>query len=556
MPLPRLTQQYIRLYQLLGATTALTSLQTLADGLHCTRRHMRNLLRQMQAQGWIDWQAQPGRGGRSRLALLRSIDSLQRERAEHLLAQGRIVQAADLIDGREALSALLLSRLGQRWEQGRQVLTVPYYRPLLDLHPALPLRRTERHLASQIFNGLTRHHDEKGEIEGDLAHHWQQASPLVWHFHLRPAVRWHDGSLLTVEQVVEALQRLPALPLYRHWRAVRALSPRSLAIELAEPDPWLPWLLADPCAMITPPAVSSCPLGTGPYRVLDNDRYQLRLQAFDDYFGYRALLDAVDILIVPDWADGVALHERRSACELQVRDQTGTASPASDEMVCEQGCHFLLFDSRSPRMRSPALRQWLNRELALMNLIADLPPPVRRYCTQASGLLPRWFHTPPVDAAETPPAGTTLRMAYHADQPDYPLVMEVMARRLAAFGVTLTSHCVSYADWDQGRGDFDLWQGSVNFSGNPDYTVAAWLLGTPLVWHCLGGEAALPLSAWHAAWRRQEMTAQQLAAEVVRHGWLLPLFHHWFRLQGSHRMQGVRLNSLGWFDFKSAWLVP
>ncbi|TDR80213.1 HTH-type transcriptional regulator SgrR [Paludibacterium purpuratum] len=553
MPQPRLTQQYTRLRQAMPEPSVQTSLQTLADTLHCTRRHMRNLLQQMQTHGWIDWQATPGRGGRSRLTFLRSVDSLQRERAEHLLTQGRIDQAVDLIDDRDALSALLLSRLGQRWEQGRQVLTVPYYRQLPDLQPGQPLRRTERHLASQIFNGLLRHNEEKGEIEADLAHHWRQVSPTEWHFHLRPAVRWHDGTLLTVEQVVASLQRLRRWPLYRHWRGVRALSPRSLAIDLAEPDAWLPWLVADANAMIVRESLSSLPIGTGPYRVLANDRYQLRLQAFDDYFGYRAQLDEVDILIVPDLA-GDALHERRSSCELQVLVQSGTDNLAPDEMVSEQGCHFLLFDARSSRMRSPALRQWLSRELAPQNLIADLSPAVRRYWTPATSLLPQWFHTPPPAAVGTQEHGLTLRLAYHADQPDYPLVVDAMARRLAERGVLLECHCISYADWDQGLGDFDLWQGSINFSGNPDYAVSAWLLGTPLVRHCLDSSSALPVTQWHAAWRSGEMTAQQLAAEVVRQGWLLPLFHHWFRLQGSQRMQGVRLNSLGWFDFKSAWL--
>jgi SgrR family transcriptional regulator len=216
----------------------------------------------------------------------------------------------------------------------------------------------------------------------------------------------------------------------------------------------------------------------------------------------------------------------------------------------------VLFDARSERMRSPALRQWLSRELAPLNLISDLAPSVRRYWTPATSLLPQWFHTPLPDAARAPDGELTLRVAYHAEQPDYPLVVGAMAQRLAERGVRLQASCVSYADWDRGAGEFDLWQGSVNFSGNPDYAVAAWLLGTPLLRHGLSGGDTLPLADWHAAWRRGDMTAQQLAAEIVQRGWLLPLFHHWFRLQGSSRMQGVRLNSLGWFDFKSAWLVP
>ncbi|WP_215780674.1 HTH-type transcriptional regulator SgrR [Paludibacterium sp. B53371] len=558
----RLSQQYQRLYQAHGGQTVQTTLQQLADTLHCTRRHMRNLLALMQAQGWIEWQSRAGRGGRSQLVFCHTPDQLQRERAGQLLAQGRLEQAVDLLEDRDALSSLLLSRLGQRWEQGRQVLTVPYYRPLHHLLPGTPLRRTERHLAGQLFSGLTRLNEEKGEIEADLAHHWYAHTPLEWHFHLRPSVQWHDGSRLEIGQVVAALQRLMTQPLFRHWRAVRILSPRCLAIELHEPDGWLPWLLADASAMIVPPEASTrpdfarLPVGTGPYRVQINDNYQLKLQAFDDYFGYRALLDEVDILIVPDLIDGSALHERRSSCELKVQVKAGDASQARDEMVCEQGCHFLLFDGRSARMHSAPLRQWLSQELTPLGLIAGLTPEVRRYWTPAAGLLPQWFHGQMAQTATPPQPTLTLRLAYHAEQPDYPIVADLMQQRLAAQGVQLECHCLPYDAWDQGEGEFDLWLGSINFAGNPEYAVAAWLLGTPLLRHGLEAAGTLPLASWHSAWRRGEVTAQALAAEVVQSGWLLPLFHHWFRLQGSHQMQGVRLNSLGWFDFKSAWLAP
>ncbi|PUY22463.1 transcriptional regulator SgrR, partial [Cronobacter sakazakii] len=37
---------------------------------------------------------------------------------------------------------------------------------------------------------------------------------------------------------------------------------------------------------------------------------------------------------------------------------------------------------------------------------------------------------------------------------------------------------------------------------------------------------------------------------------ILPLIHHWLMLQGQRSMRGVRMNTLGWFDFKSAWFAP
>ncbi|XNM50770.1 hypothetical protein ACLK2D_00380 [Escherichia coli] len=34
------------------------------------------------------------------------------------------------------------------------------------------------------------------------------------------------------------------------------------------------------------------------------------------------------------------------------------------------------------------------------------------------------------------------------------------------------------------------------------------------------------------------------------------LSHHWLIIQGQRSMRGLRMNTLGWFDFKSAWFAP
>ncbi len=48
----------------------------------------------------------------------------------------------------------------------------------------------------------------------------------------------------------------------------------------------------------------------------------------------------------------------------------------------------------------------------------------------------------------------------------------------------------------------------------------------------------MPLAEW---------SKHLLDADVLH-----PLFHHWLLLEGQRSMRGVRLNTLGWFDFKSA----
>lgn len=96
----------------------------------------------------------------------------------------------------------------------------------------------------------------------------------------------------------------------------------------------------------------------------------------------------------------------------------------------------------------------------------------------------------------------------------------------------------------------------MNFAAPSLWSVGTWLLGNPLLRRSIsGGDIAL-LQHWHQAWRCEQLDSEHLMAEVIGAGWLQPLFHHWLRLQGPAQARGIRLNNLGWFDFKSAWLAP
>jgi len=553
MATSRLMQQYLSLYQALDGKTTSTTLQALSEQLFCTRRHMRNLLGEMQEQGWINWLSRSGRGGRSTLSFLCAAEALQRERALSLLARGKFEQAVGLLDTEpDELAEFLISRLGQRWEHGRQVLTVPYYRPLPDLVPTALQRRSERHLVRQIFNGLTTLNEEKEEIEPDLAHNWTEQDQQVWQFHLRPSVRWHDGKRLSMRDIEASLTRLRALPLFNHLHEIQVSQTRCLTITLAEPDQWFPWLLAEPYAAILPAdfdqrnGFSALPVGTGPFRVLANDDFRLTLQAFDDYFAYRALIDEVNILIVPslgrlDTAGTMNIHAGQ--------DPTNAGS----ELLPEQGGYFLWCDGRHAPMRDAAVRHFLGSALASLEVLHAIPPLVRPYWTPAHSILPGWHHATTELASHTtlPPGLKVLRVAYPELQPDYETIATALRSCLAAHGIALETQALPYADWASGNGEFELWLGSTVFATRVDFAVPAWLLGSQLAQRCLPD---LPLTQWLSQWRRGQLDTKAMIASTVTQHWLLPLAHTWFHLKGAQRHPGVRLNNLGWVDFKSAWL--
>src|SRR5688572_6278389 len=58
----------------------------------------------------------------------------------------------------------------------------------------------------QVYEALVRK-GKRMEIVPRLAERWTQVSATVWRFHLRPGVKWHDGSAFTAEDVVFSLKR-------------------------------------------------------------------------------------------------------------------------------------------------------------------------------------------------------------------------------------------------------------------------------------------------------------------------------------------------------------
>lgn len=201
------------------------------------------------------------------------------------------------------LAQVIESYLGIQQREGLQVVRLPYYRPLTVLNPKTQFRRSEQHIISQIFSGLTRL-DENENLMPDLAHTWEMVSPTHWKFYLRPSVRFHNGDLLTTDSVIESLLCLKQKQLFSHIEDVTSSERLEIDITLNRPDYRLPLLLAESCAKILLPEsergdnYDQFPIGTGPYKVTQNDDKRLILQAFEGYFGFRALLDSIEIWVI------------------------------------------------------------------------------------------------------------------------------------------------------------------------------------------------------------------------------------------------------------------
>ncbi|MDU1747739.1 MAG: HTH-type transcriptional regulator SgrR [Klebsiella aerogenes] len=543
MPSSRLQQQFIRLWQCCDGRSQQTTLNELAEMLSCSRRHMRTLLNLMEARGWLAWESEAGRGKRSRLTFLYTGLALQQQRAEDLLEQDRIDQLVQLVGDKTAVRQMLISHLGRSFRQGRHILRVLYYRPMKNLLPGSALRRSETHIARQIFSALTRVNEENGELEADIAHHWQQISPNHWRFFLRPGIHFHHGRELEMDDVIFSLQRSSELPLFSHIERIVSPTAWTLDIHLSQPDRWLPWLLGQVPAMALPQEwrtmenFSSMPIGTGPYAVARNNQNQLKIHAFEEYFGYRALIDEVNVWVLPEISE-----EPNGGLTLQ----GNTESEKAVESRLEEGCYYLLFDSRSPLGGNDDVRRWLSYLFQPANLLYHAGEHYQGNWFPAYGLLPRWHHARS-HACEKPAGLESVTLTYYRDHVEHRVIGGIMRALLAEHQVRLNIQELEYDDWHRGETVSDIWLNSVNFTLPIDFSLFAYLYEVPLMHHCI------PID-WEAdanRWRAGEFNPATWSQQLLEKQHIVPLIHHWLMIQGQRSMRGVRMNTLGWFDFKS-----
>lgn len=558
----RLKIQFQRLYSHFSGEDCETNLQDIAEVLFCTRRNVRMVINKMVEKGWIDWQPAVGRGKQSKLVFHSSDSELQYMHARKLVAEGKLEPALEVLENNaDKLAQLIQEQLGHTTAQGKQIVRLPYYRAFSNLNPLCPLRRSEQHLARQIFNGLTRINEEKEEVEGDLAHHWESLSPRHWRFYIRPAVRFHDGKLLDSQDIITTLEQVKKQRLFKHIQTVDSPFPNTIDIYLRSDDYRLPELLSNVSAVIQPADAEHerdnelFPIGTGPYRVIQNDKQRFKLEAFDHYFGMRALIDVVDIWMLSEVA----------SCYLQPAADSSQLSgvSVSTRLKLDEGCNYLLFNRMTGLANN---EQWLAYFRCRLTPLNVLPLLEKNEIgdfrlTNAYGILPGWAHMPLMTEKTSVPARRNVTLAFAEQHPVYPHIASAMRKLLAEDGLKLKVLELSTMEILSGKhaDKIDIWLGGMSLSNYRDDAILSWFYNFDHIARAMPEAEFDEIERSVAHWRADiamDSPCQSIGAKLVQSGQILPLFHNWLGVDDTGVIQGMQSNSMGWFDFKSVWMKP
>jgi len=176
------------------------------------------------------------------------------------------------------------------------------------------------------FNGLI-DYDEKGNIIPGIATSWEISKDgLIYTFQLRQDVKWHDGEVLTAEDVKFSYEKIldPKLASrfnlpFQSVKDVQVLSPSTVVITLKHPDPvflghlWVGiipkhiWEKED----FAQSQYNVKPVGSGPWKLKTWARGDhMIFEANPGYFLGRPYLDRIIVKVIPDATVAFAALEK------------------------------------------------------------------------------------------------------------------------------------------------------------------------------------------------------------------------------------------------------
>ncbi|WP_394244284.1 SgrR family transcriptional regulator [Vibrio astriarenae] len=559
MSSPRLRVQFETLFEHFDGQNAQVRIEDITEILFCTRRNARIVLNKMDEEGWIEWHPAPGRGKLSQLNFKRSRSEVSQNMALRYLEEGKIEHALGAMNNDSAkLAQVIEGYLGVQHSEGEQVIRLPYYRPLSMLNPRMPMRRSEQHIAHQIFSGLTKL-DEKEQLTADLAHTWEMIDERVWRFYLRPHVRFHNGTVLTVNHVIESLEDLNQRPLFETIERVESPSPLVVDVFMVTPDARLPLLLAETCAKILPTKEERSdnfdvvPVGTGPYKMARNDEQKLVLHAFDSYFGYRALVDVVEVWVI-DQAHSTLIYP-------SVSNPMQPKKSGVEQVELDPGCIYLLLNQRSGVAKDPTWAHYFSNKFNALSVFRDLPSDIvtKLGILPAHGLKPGWLHHTNCNSNIAPPSYRTITVAYHDRHPTYPDLARVLEQRLKEDGLTV--ELVVFDIEPDNVDDIDIWIKPMGIANHREDALAGWLLDSGDIERLSSEEHFTQYKAIIANWRANAETSfpsHQLGKALTEQNQIVPLFHCWLGVNKEQcgSLQNAQCNALGWFDFSNVWVRP
>jgi peptide/nickel transport system substrate-binding protein len=260
-------------------------------------------------------------------------------------------------------------------------LTVLQGADVTTLDPHLSTFATDVNATFAIFDNLTFRNEDQSVIRPMLATEWK-VQERRWELKLRPNVRFHNGDLLTADDVKFSIERTydpnaktSVANVFSTVERIETPDPLTVAFVTRQPDALLPARLAFYGGQIVPRAYfervgvegfRQMPVGTGPFRFAawsKDDR--LVLDRFDGYWGGPPNFDRIVFRPRPETAPRIAALLAGDAdlvtnVPADQIDAIGRSGRARVDGALFSGLHVLAANSKVPPLDNPLVKQALS----------------------------------------------------------------------------------------------------------------------------------------------------------------------------------------------------
>jgi ABC-type transport system substrate-binding protein len=192
-----------------------------------------------------------------------------------LKAGGGVASAFVLLNPGAAAAETLLHRSAR----ARTTLTVAQPAEPASLDPTTRDLSESRTVYINLFDPLIHREPVNGKFVPVVLQSWRRVSPNHWRFGVRKNIRFQDGSLLKVSDVIYSINRYRDPKIYNAssrfatWKAVRQVSPNAFDVFTTLPDNLLIANIADLVFVVSEAYFTSHdaahlatnPMGSGPY---------------------------------------------------------------------------------------------------------------------------------------------------------------------------------------------------------------------------------------------------------------------------------------------------
>lgn len=555
-----LEQHFLRIYMLFGGKQE-TSLQLeeVAKAVNSSERNARILLNKMSTSGWVIWEPARGRGKRSVLKFLVTPQQVEQDNFADMIEHNHFVKSGKKAAGQQQkIRDLVRENFGTFITNDGVNIKIPYYRPVDELKPVVPQRRTERHLIRQCFSGLTRFDPFQKQAVPDLAHYWlNNEIKDEWQFFLRKGLHFSDGSLLTAEHIrrcIDNARQSPAFrDLFRDIEQITVQGELRITFTLIRPDRHFAELMSTIPAKIFRTHEGKI-LCSGPFYIAEHTSSLLCMRK-NRYFHYASpMIDEVNIYPFDT-------QDMNMGFISLLRTYQSEAINKPRERKLDQGASYLLVD-RAGHCADFHWRSFLNDVLQSVEILrlSELKRDYASSLSFSAGMLPDWNHRTIDYGVSNPAFGNNQPLTLATfSQPELVHLARGISRLLQSHGISCEIQEVSFLEFMSGKlSGIDIWLTNFMVDFEDVASFKNWLTGDNCLRRLPKEQIEMLTAILNNAGGQDYTTFREVVAKhfmhLTRERWLLPLFHHWLDYESDSAFTWRDLNTIGWPDFSQVWI--